>query len=463
MTRMRSKESSCCEKAPTATRCLTALHEKVDYLNAHFLPPGVKIVPFLDRSELVHFTTHTVMHNLTEGILLVSVILFLFLGNVRSALIVVLTIPFALLFASICLDLSHVPANLLSLGALDFGMVVDGSVVVVENIMRHISHREDRTLLDIVREGVHEVQRPVFFARASSSRLTCRFSPCTCRGPPVPPMALTVGFALFGSLIFSLSLLPVLAVYYSAATQRSGTIPSWRRLSKDIGGLWNGPSAVRSPHDGYGVSAGLLASVVALMLERRDRFEFLPHLDEGAIWARGTLAPSTGPEEGARVMDRARLMFASFPGSHQGCQSDWASRRWYRSSLFSQYRILRRSETEREWRPVFHQNKEELIRAMGREVDKIPGADWNFSQPIADNMEEAVSGVKGELAIKVFGTDLKESRGQGRRNPQSDADYPRCAGSWPLPRHRTTQSGYLSQSPTGEPLGSECVGCAGCD
>jgi len=121
-------------KGANGDAMLAALHEKVDYLNQHFLPPGVKIVPFLDRSDLVHFTTHTVMHNLTEGIFLVSIILFLFLGNVRSAIIVVLTIPFSLLFASICLDLSHVPANLLSLGALDFGMVVDGSVVVVENV-----------------------------------------------------------------------------------------------------------------------------------------------------------------------------------------------------------------------------------------------------------------------------------------------------------------------------------------
>ncbi len=155
-------------KGANGDAMLAALHEKVAYLNEHFLPPGVKIVPFLDRSDLVHFTTHTVMHNLTEGILLVSIILFLFLGNLRSALIVVLTIPFALLFAAICLDLSQVPANLLSLGALDFGMVVDGSIVVVENVLRHMSslRHGERSVMDLIREAVHEVQRPVFFARA---------------------------------------------------------------------------------------------------------------------------------------------------------------------------------------------------------------------------------------------------------------------------------------------------------
>ena len=150
----------------------------------------MKIVPFLDRSELVHFTTDTVMHNLAEGIFLVSVILFLFLGNLRSALIVVLTIPFALLFASICLDLDKVPANLLSLGALDFGMVVDGSVVVVENVLRHITtaRQRERTLPEIIREAVQEVQRPVFFARAIIiTAYLPIFTLAACRRPPLSP------------------------------------------------------------------------------------------------------------------------------------------------------------------------------------------------------------------------------------------------------------------------------------
>ncbi len=126
-------------KGANSDETLLAIHQKVDQLNNEILPPGVKIVPFLDRSELVHFTTHTVLENLTEGVLLVSIILFFFLGNSRGALIVALTIPFSLLFASICLDLDNIPANLLSLGALDFGMVVDGAVVMIENIVRHFS------------------------------------------------------------------------------------------------------------------------------------------------------------------------------------------------------------------------------------------------------------------------------------------------------------------------------------
>src|SRR6202012_845010 len=153
-------------KGAESDSTLDAIHEKVKDLNEHILPPGVKIVPFLDPSDLVHYTTHTVMHNLTEGILLVAIILFLFLGNARGALIVACTIPFSLLFASICLDLRHIPANLLSLGALDFGMVVDGAVVIVENVVRHLNRANTKheTVVEQIRDAVHEVQRPVFYA-----------------------------------------------------------------------------------------------------------------------------------------------------------------------------------------------------------------------------------------------------------------------------------------------------------
>jgi heavy metal efflux system protein len=154
-------------KGADAEAALRGLHVKIDELNDHILPAGVKIVPFIDRSELVHHTTHTVLHNLTEGIILVVIILLIFLGNFRGAIIVALTIPFSLLFAASCLKLKGIPANLLSLGALDFGMVVDGAVVMVENIVRHLSHRRaDSTASpkDIIFEAAHEVQRPVFFA-----------------------------------------------------------------------------------------------------------------------------------------------------------------------------------------------------------------------------------------------------------------------------------------------------------
>ncbi len=404
-------------KGANGDAMLTALHQKVDDMNQHFLPPGVKIVPFLDRSDLVHFTTHTVMHNLTEGILLVSIILFLFLGNIRSAIIVVLTIPFALLFASICLDLSNVPANLLSLGALDFGMVVDGSVVVVENILRHISTEggSERTLMELIREAVREVQRPVFFARAIIiTAYLPIFTLQHVEGRLFRPMALTVAFALLGALLFSLSILPVLSVLLFRPNTKEWHNPvlgllirGYRRSLE-----WSMSTTPRRLLV-LGAAGGLLTAAVGLMVAGAIGSEFLPHLDEGAIWARGTLAPSTGPEEGERVMQRGRRVFASFPEvtkvvSQTGRPDDGTD-----PSLFSNTEYFVDLKPKDQWRSLFHQNKEEVIQAMGREVDKIPGALWNFSQPIADNMEEAVSGVKGELAIKIFGTDLRDLEGKG--------------------------------------------------
>ena len=202
------------QKGANAQPTLDGIHEKVKQLNDQILPKGVKIVPFIDRSELLHFTTHTVLHNLTEGMILVAIILFLFLGNVRGAIIVVLTIPFSLLFAATCLDLKHIPANLLSLGALDFGMVVEGAVVMVENIVRHLARRKttDGRCRRASREAAHEVQRPVFYAIAIIiTAYLPIFTLQAVEGRLFQPMAWTVAFALLGALLFSILLAPVLA------------------------------------------------------------------------------------------------------------------------------------------------------------------------------------------------------------------------------------------------------------
>jgi cobalt-zinc-cadmium resistance protein CzcA len=193
------------QKGAESDSTLDGIHAKVKELNERILPKGVQIVPFLDRSDLVHYTTHTVLHNLSEGVLLVSVILFFFLGNVRGALIVAMTIPFSLLFASICLDLNKIPANLLSLGALDFGMVVDGAVVVIENIVRHFGliSAAEKTPLERIRDAAHEIQRPVFYAIAI---IITAYMPIytlqSVEGKLFRPMAWTVAFALLGALIF---------------------------------------------------------------------------------------------------------------------------------------------------------------------------------------------------------------------------------------------------------------------
>ena len=401
-------------KGASTEAMLTALHAKVAEMNDHLLPPGVKIVPFLDRSDLVHYTTHTVMHNLTEGIILVSVILFAFLGNVRGALIVALTIPFSLLFASICLDLNNVPANLLSLGALDFGMVVDGAVVMVENILRHMGRHEkaERTPLEKIREAAHEVQRPVFYAIAIIiTAYLPIFTLQQVEGRLFRPMALTVAFALLGALIFSILIAPVLSSIFFRRNAREWRNPVLEFVIKNYRQLLyvaiHRRAAVLLP------VALVLAFVLWLFISGRIGSEFLPHLDEGAIWARGTLAPSTGPNEGTAIMQRAQLIFASFPEVTQVVSQVGRPDDGTDVSLFSNTEYFVDLKPKDEWRPVFNKNKDELIRAMDRELEKIPGVLWNYSQPISDNMEEAVSGVKGELAVKIYGTDLKTLEAKG--------------------------------------------------
>ena len=395
-------------KGAAADTALQGIHKEVAELNDHILPPGVKVVPFIDRSDLVHFTSHTVLHNLTEGMILVSIILFLFLGNVRGALIVAATIPFSLLFASICLDLRHIPANLLSLGALDFGMVVDGAVVMVENIVRHLGHKNGdmKTPSEKISEASHEVQRPVFYAIAIIiTAYLPIFTLERVEGRLFHPMAWTVAFALLGALIFSILIAPVLASF------------AFRRGASE----WHNPvmtflieryrHAVRWAIRHRAVTVGVVLVMVAfgsyLAFGGAIGSEFLPHLDEGALWVRGTLAPSTGPDEGIRVANQARIILCSFPEvpqctSQVGRPDDGTDTTGFFNTEF--FVDLKQKE---DWRPVFHENKDELIAAMQRELDKIPGVVWGFSQPIEDNMEEAVSGVKGALATKIYGDDLK--------------------------------------------------------
>ncbi len=301
-------------KGANADETLVAIHKKVKELNEQILPPGVKIVPFLDRSDLLHLTTHTVMHNLTEGVLLVSVILFFFLGNFRGALIVALTIPFSLLFASICLDLNKIPANLLSLGALDFGMVVDGTVVIIENIVRHFSlpANAHKTPLEKIRDAVMEVLRPVFYARAIIiTAYLPIFTLQSVEGRLFKPMAWTVSFALLGALLFAILLAPVLALL-----QFSHGVKEWHNPVMEALRNWYRPAVKWAiEHRLVTVGAGAVAFVLAvfLMMSGVIGSEFLPHLDEGAIWVRGTLAPSTGPTESTRLANQARVILASFP------------------------------------------------------------------------------------------------------------------------------------------------------
>jgi heavy metal efflux system protein len=403
---------------------LDAIHKKVDALNNGILPPGVKVVPMLDRSDLLHYTTHTVLDNLAEGMILVTIILFLFLGNARAAFIVALTIPFSLLFASILLDLSKVPANLLSLGALDFGMVVDGAVVMVENIVRHMSHQQNhngsagrvttvvKSPAQAIREAAHEVQRPVFYAIAIIiTAYMPIFTLQRVEGRLFRPMALTVAFALLGALTFSILIAPVL----SSVLFRSG-VKEWRN---PVMGYLTEQYRKRLRwclgHRVLTVGIGLAALAVSLFLWFSGIIgsEFLPHLDEGAIWARGTLANSTSLSEGERFTTECRYVFASFPEvktvvSQAGRPDDGTD-----TGGFGNTEYFVDLKPKEQWRPVFHKNKDELIAAMDRALQKFPGSIWNFSQPIEDNVGETMTGTKGSLALKIFGDDLKTLEQKG--------------------------------------------------
>jgi heavy metal efflux system protein len=423
------------EEGPT----LDGIHKLVDELNTRILPEGVKVIPMLDRSDLLHFTLHTVLHNLGEGMILVTIILLLFLGNVRAALIVAITIPFSLLFASIWLNFSHIPANLISLGALDFGMIVDGTVVMVENIVRHLSHqqnvsgsgatpgRHNTTLIKtpavLIKDACHEVQRPVFFAIAIIiTAYMPIFTLQRVEGRLFRPMAWTVAFALLGGLTYAILIAPVL----SAFMFKSG-VKEWRnpvmvyltdRYRKSL--RW----AVE--HRVFIVGIGLASLAVAIFLTFSGIIgsEFLPHLDEGAIWARGQMANSVGETEGTRFAAQNRIILASFPEvtkvvSQAGAPDDGTD-----TGGFGDTEYFVDLKPKDQWRPVFHESKEELIAAMDRELEKYPGAFWNFSQPIEDNVDETMTGTKGGLAAKLYGPDLDvlEEKGEEIKEVMANID-----------------------------------------
>ena len=399
-------------KGAEAEAVLRNIHLKVDFLNKHVLPPGVRIVPHIDRDDLVHLTTHTVLHNLSEGILLVVVVLFFFLGNIRSALIVAITIPFSLFFASILLDLNHIPANLLSLGALDFGMIVDGAVVMIENIVRRLENHHRGSVDETIRAAAHEVQRPVFYA---ITIIIISYLPIftlqRVEGRLFKPMAWTVAFALLGALFFSILLAPVLASFIFSKGVKEWHNPVMAWITERYQETLNWIMARRKV--ALGAAVVIIGVSAFLAFGGVIGSEFLPHLDEGSIWARGTLSPSTGPTEGQRIMDQARLIFAGFPEVTQVVSQVGRSDDGTDATGFFNTEYFVDLKPRDQWRAQFRGRKELLIEAMDKEVSKIPGVEWGFSQPIADNMEEAVSGVKGQLAVKIFGSDLRDLEEKG--------------------------------------------------
>jgi cobalt-zinc-cadmium resistance protein CzcA len=373
-------------------------------INAHYLPPGVRLEPYYDRTALVDRSLHTVRHNVIEGVVLVMLVLILFLGlgNYRSALVVALAVPVSLLGAFMLLDLRGIPANLISLGAIDFGIIVDSSVVVIENILRLLEQRRGqfRSLRGLITEAVTQMGRPILFSKAI---LLTAFIPLytlqRVEGRIFRPMAVTLSFALIVGTLFGLIVVPVLASFSvrgGIAEQESLIVRALLRVYR--------------PALSFALKSGRLVVVIALGLLLAGavtyRFlgsEFLPKLDEGDLWVRTFAPPSISPSESARITRDVRRRLAAFPEvryvvSQIGRPDDGTDVNGWDVTEYS-VGLKPRSE----WQTAH--DRDGLDEAMARSLREIPGIDTQFSQYIEDNVDEAVSGVKSELAIKLFGDD----------------------------------------------------------
>ncbi len=404
-------------KGEQAQTVLARLHERIADLNARTLPRGVKLSPYNDRTDLMQLTTHTVTKNLVEGIALVTLVLFLFLGNTRAALIVAVTIPLSLLIAFILMDAAKVPANLLSIGAVDFGMIVDGAIVVVENVYRQVAERQERKesfdLRAIVRAASREVARPVVFAIAM---IVTAYMPIftleRVEGKLFRPMAWTVAFALGGSLVLAITLVPVLTTLLFKKRMKEFHNPLLMLVRRLY--LPALRRALRRPHLVLVVGAALLTA--DLFMAKSIGSEFLPHLDEGAIWMRASMPANISLPEAEAIVDGVhnetrntdgiREILGRYPeirtlSAQIGRPDDGTDPTGFYNAEF--LLVLNDRKT---WRPELHQSKEALIAEINRDVSVIPGVSFGFSQPISDNVEEALTGVKGQMAVKIVGDDL---------------------------------------------------------
>ena len=383
---------------------LLAVEAEVKKLNSDGeLPPGIKIVPYYDRTELVHTTSHTVEKNLLEGMILVVAILFLFLGNVRAATIVALTIPFSLLFAFSCLNAEHMSANLISLGAIDFGVIVNGTVIIVENIYRRLCDKPDDELpLHCILHAAGEVQAEVAFTTLIIiSAYLPLFTLQSVEGKMFAPMAYTVSFAMLGSLIMALMVAPALCYLMLKGKLKGNATSSY--LDR-LNGKYRRALEASLSQPAPTVIASLILFLLAIIIAPKLGTEFLPHLDEGNLWIRGTMPSTISYTESARIMPRLRTIMASYQPvkmvvSQLGRPDDGSdSTGFYNAEFFVDLK------PQSEW--VGYGNKDELIDKMNGQLTQVPGISFNFSQNIEDNVEEAVTGVKGELAVKLFGDDL---------------------------------------------------------
>ena len=401
------------EKAQDVLRRVEA---KTKELNEQILPKDVKINPFYDRTDLITLTTQTVAGNLLRGMLLVLVVLIFFLYDVRAGLIVAATIPLSLMVAFVCLDLQGASANLLSIGAIDFGILVNAAVVMVENIFRQIGLRAGKSLnvIEIIRDAASEVDRPLVYAVAV---IVVGFLPIYVLSGPsgllFKPMADTMIFAIIGSLIVTLTLLPVLCAWFMrrGVTEKRNRAYEWineryvRGLDYCLANPWRT------------VMASGIALTLSLLLIPFVGAEFMPQLDEGALWVRATMPYTISYDEAAKVTPKIREILSAYPqvvtvGSELGRPDDGTN-----PTGFFNVEFYVGLKPYSQWTGAYR-TKPELIAAMNQQLSTFPGITFNYTQPAEDAVDEAETGLKSALAVKLFGSDLKVLQQKGKQLKQ---------------------------------------------
>jgi cobalt-zinc-cadmium resistance protein CzcA len=403
-------------KGQNPTEVVSALKAEIKKLNNDILPADTKIIPYYDRSDLIGYATHTVLHNLIEGILLVTFLVSIFMFNWRTTLIVSIIIPMALLFAFICLHAMGMSANLLSLGAVDFGIIIDGAVVMVEGMFVILDHKavelgmdrfNKRAKLGWIKNNGAQLGKAIFFAKLIIiTGLLPIFAFQKVEGKLFSPLAYTLGFALLGALITTLTLVPVLISLLLKKNVHEKYNPFVHHLTGFM--LFGFTRAFKFKT--LVVTLSLIVMVVGLLSFKFLGSEFLPELNEGSIWLRIQLPYSVSLDRSVETSKQVRGILMTFPQvkyavSQTGRPDDGTDVAGYYNNEFD---VL--MYPEEDWKPKI--SKEELINQMNAKLKKLPGVDLNFSQPISDNVEEAVSGVKGSIVVKVYGDSLNYMEGK---------------------------------------------------
>lgn len=400
-------------KGENPEKVIAALKDKIDEIQREDLPKDVKIKAFYDREDLVRLSVDTVFHNVLEGILLVTLVVFLFMRDWRSTVIVASVIPLALLFAFICLRLNNMSANLLSMGAIDFGIIIDGAVVMVEALFVALSSQareigmeafNKRSKAGMIRTTARGKAKSVFFSKLIIiTALLPIFSFQKVEGKMFTPLAFTLGFALLGALVFTLTLVPVL----SSIMLKKNIAEKKNKFLEYVYKWFDGFFLICHRNSTKAILIAIAVMVAGLSSFAFLGSEFLPQMNEGSIYARATLPQSVSLNESVKLANRFRAILRTFPEVSQVMTQTGRPNDGTDATGFYNIELFVKMHPEKGWKTG--RTKEQLVEEMERGLSVYPGIDFNFSQPISDNVEEAVSGVKGAIVAKVYGKDLNET------------------------------------------------------